>query len=84
MYRSAMCADVKRFSKMLRQAVRSIDSIFFTAATAWSMLLTIKPVRPSCMTSGTEPQLKAMVGVPQAMASIMVKPKGSGQSMGKR
>ena len=34
------------------------------------------------MISGTEPQRKASTGVPQAMASIMDKPNGSGQSIG--
>src|SRR4051812_11492956 len=43
---------------------------------------TTKPVIPSSMTSGTEPDLKAMTGVPQAMASIMTRPNGSGQSIG--
>jgi hypothetical protein len=37
---------------------------------------------PSSITSGTEPDLKAMTGVPHAMASIMTRPNGSGQSIG--
>ena len=43
----------------------------------------MKPVRPGTTTSGTEPHGRPMTGVPQAMASIMTRPKGSGQSMGK-
>src|SRR5262245_47749708 len=42
----------------------------------------MKPVNPSSMISGTEPLLNAMTGVPQAIASINTKPKGSGQAMG--
>ena len=42
----------------------------------------MKPVRPSSITSGTEPRLKAMTGVPQAIASIITRPNGSGQSIG--
>ena len=34
------------------------------------------------MISGTEPRLKAITGVPQAMASIITRPNGSGQSIG--
>ena len=45
---------------------------------------TIKPEMPSSMTSGTAPCPKAMTGVPHAMASIMTRPKGSGQSIGVR
>ena len=43
---------------------------------------TMNPVRPSSITSGTEPRLNAMTGVPQAMASIITRPNGSGQSIG--
>jgi ATP-binding cassette, subfamily B, bacterial len=43
---------------------------------------TMNPARPSSTTSGTEPRLNAITGVPQAMASIMTRPNGSGQSMG--
>ena len=43
---------------------------------------TMKPVTPSSTTSGTEPRLNAMTGVPHAMASIMTRPNGSGQSIG--
>ena len=34
------------------------------------------------MISGTEPRLNATTGVPQAMASIITRPNGSGQSIG--
>ena len=42
------------------------------------------PVTPSSITSATAPFLKASTGVPQAIASIMASPNGSGQSIGKR
>ena len=42
----------------------------------------MKPVTPSSMTSGTEPQRQAITGVPQAIASIITSPNGSGQSIG--
>ena len=42
----------------------------------------MKPVTPSVITSGTEPRRNAITGVPHAMASIMTRPKGSGQSIG--
>src|SRR5262245_560358 len=35
------------------------------------------------MISGTDPRANAMTGVPHAMASIMIRPNGSGQSIGK-
>jgi hypothetical protein len=54
-----------------------------TAATASSTLSTTSPVTPSSTTSGTAPHRKATTGVPLAMASIMARPNGSGQSMGK-
>ena len=44
----------------------------------------MKPVTPSSTTSGTEPRRQATTGVPQAMASIMARPNGSGQSIGNR
>ena len=42
----------------------------------------MKPVNPSSTISGTEPLLNAITGVPQVIASINTKPKGSGQAMG--
>jgi len=42
----------------------------------------MKPVNPFSTISGTEPLLNAITGVPQAIASINTKPKGSGQAMG--
>jgi hypothetical protein len=44
----------------------------------------MKPVTPSTTISGTAPQRHATTGVPHAMASIMTRPNGSGQSIGKR
>jgi len=43
---------------------------------------TMKPVSLSSITSGTEPRLNAITGVPQLIASIITKPNGSGQSIG--
>jgi len=43
----------------------------------------MKPDLPLSMTSGTEPYRNAITGIPQAMASIITSPKGSGQSIGK-
>ena len=42
----------------------------------------MKPETPSSITSGTEPRLNAITGVPQAMLSIITRPNGSGQSIG--
>ena len=42
----------------------------------------MKPVTPCSTTSGTEPQRQAITGVPQAIASIITRPNGSGQSIG--
>jgi hypothetical protein len=42
----------------------------------------MKPVTPGSTTSRTEPQSQATTGVPQAMASIITRPNGSGQSIG--
>ena len=47
-----------------------------------SMSSTMKPLTPSSITSGTEPRRQATTGVPQAIASIWTRPKGSGQSIG--
>ena len=54
-----------------------------TAATAPATSSTTKPVTPSVITSGTEPRRKATTGVPHAIASIITRPNGSGQSIGK-
>lgn len=56
----------------------------FTTPAALMTSSTMKPVRPSSIISGTEPRLKATTGVPHAMASIMTRPNGSGQSIGNR
>ena len=42
----------------------------------------MNPVSPSATTSGTEPLAQATTGVPQAMASVMTRPKGSGHWIG--
>ena len=42
------------------------------------------PVTPWSMISGTEPWRKASRGVPHAIASIITKPNGSGQSIGNK
>ncbi|MNY83581.1 hypothetical protein D3C86_2264500 [compost metagenome] len=42
----------------------------------------MNPVTPGSMISGTDPQFQATTGVPQAMASIITRPNGSGQAMG--
>jgi hypothetical protein len=42
----------------------------------------MKPVTPWSITSGTEPRLNAITGVPHAMASIITRPNGSDQSIG--
>ncbi len=42
----------------------------------------MNPVSPGSTTSGTEPRLNAITGVPHAIASIMTRPNGSGQSIG--
>ena len=52
------------------------------APTALVSSSTTKPVTPSSINSGTAPRLNAITGAPQAMASIMTSPKGSGQSIG--
>jgi len=74
---------VNRRSNAARQPRREISSSRPTAATASSTVETMNPLSPSVRTSGTEPLRKATTGVPQAMASIITSPNGSGQSMGK-
>ena len=69
-------------AKARRQARRSSAAVAPTASTAAAMSSTTKPVTPSSMTSGTEPLRKATTGVPQASASIITRPNGSGQSIG--
>jgi adenylate cyclase len=65
-------------------ALRSRDNKLGIACAASSILTTIRPVSPSSMISGTEPWWKASTGVPQAIASIITSPNGSGQSIGNR
>ena len=76
-----MRCTVKRCSNTARTAARSICAQRCTAATASSMVSTMKPLLPSLMISGTEPARHATVGVPHDIASISTSPKGSGQSM---
>ncbi len=73
---------VKRSSKRFRTAGRERAGKRSTARTAPSTSSTMKPVRPSSITSRTEPWSKAITGTPQAMASIITSPKGSGQPIG--
>ena len=58
------------------------EDLAATLPIASSIVSTITPVTPWSMISGTEPQRKASTGVPQAMASIIDSPNGSGQSIG--
>ena len=74
---------VNRRSNAARQPGREISSSRPTASTASSIVETANPVSPSSRTSGTEPWRKAITGVPQAIASIITSPNGSGQLMGK-
>jgi hypothetical protein len=53
-----------------------------TAAAISSTEDTTTPVWPSATTSGTEPLPQAITGVPQAMASVMTSPNGSGHWIG--
>ena len=53
-----------------------------TAPAALVSSSTTKPVTPSSTISETEPRLKAITGVPHAIASIITRPNGSGQSIG--
>ena len=73
---------VKRSSKRFLIAVRDNRERWRKAPTALVSSSTTKPVTPSSINSGTAPRLNAMTGAPQAMASIMTNPKGSGQSIG--
>ena len=47
-------------------------------------VLTMIPLTPSSITSGTAPKRVAMTGVPQAIDSIITSPNGSSHSIGKR
>ena len=78
-----MRSAVKRRSKAARTPARSSAAAAATLATAPSASSTMNPLTPSSITSGTEPRRKAITGVPQAIASIITSPKGSGQSIGK-
>jgi hypothetical protein len=78
----AIRAAVKRRSKLPLMLARSNEGSRQTASTAPSTLDTKKPI-PSSIISGTDPARQAMVGFPFVIASIMIRSKGSGQSIGK-
>jgi hypothetical protein len=78
----AMRRDVNRASKHRRTPARLTSAARCTADTASSMECTTKPEARSSMISGAEPWRQAMTGVPADIASIMTRPKGSGQSIG--
>src|SRR5947207_13876744 len=72
------------FLNLRRIRRRSNLWMFLTASRASCSLLTPNPVMPCSITSGTEPLRKAITGVPHAIASIITRPKGSGQSNRKK
>ena len=76
-----MRSTVKREDTAARQAARSISPIRSIASTAASRLSTRKPVTPSSISSGIDPRLQAMTGVPQASASTTDRPNGSSKLM---
>ena len=80
-YCAAITSAVKRVSNSLRHAAREVLSIFLTAFTRSSNSLAMMLLTPLRKTSGTEPQGRATTGVPQASASIIARPNGSGQSI---
>ena len=77
-----MVLAVKRCSNLSRIALRERCESRSTAPIAPTSSSTMKPVTPSSTPSGTEPRLNAITGVPQAIASIITRPNGSGQSIG--
>ncbi len=77
-----MRAALNRSSKRRRTRSRSRLAACATAAAASSTEPTTSPVTPGSTTSGTEPFGQAMTGVPHDIASIIARPKGSGQSIG--
>lgn len=83
-YCSAMRRAVKRSSKYLLHPRRLRSGSRETACTASSSFSKTNPLTPCRITSGTDPLLLAITGVPQAMASIITSPNGSGQSIGNR
>src|SRR5450755_3292843 len=80
-YRSAMRSTVKRADTAARHAARSISPTRLIASTAASRLSTRKPVTPSSISSGIDPRLQAITGVPQASASTTDRPNGSSKLM---
>src|SRR3979490_3180900 len=76
-YLSAMRSTVKRADAAARHTARSISPTRPIAATAASTLSTRKPVTPLSISSGIDPRLKEMTGVPQASDSTTDNPHGS-------
>jgi len=72
---------VNREDTAARQAARSIWSMRAIASIAASRLSTKNPVTPSSISSGIDPRLQAMTGVPQASASTTDRPNGSSKLM---
>mgnify|MGYP007128621952 CR=1 FL=1 len=72
----------KYFSTWRRQSSLLIPAIAAIIGQASLTLLTRKPLCPFLTTSGIEPRLKASTGVPQAIASMTDKPKGSSKCIG--
>jgi hypothetical protein len=67
-----MRSTVKRVSKAARTAARSNSKRPDTAFTASSTLFTTKPLTPLSITSGTDPDRKAITGVPQAIGASLL------------
>ena len=62
----------------------AVDLVHGAAQVASSSSVSpISPVTPCVTISGTEPRRRATTGVPQASASAITSPNGSGQSIGK-
>jgi hypothetical protein len=72
----------KRRSTCARHTLRSISGARAIASSSSASLSQMKPVRRCATTSGIAPQRRASTGVPHAIASIITRPKGSGQDTG--
>src|SRR6516162_625827 len=77
LYRKMRCHVARHDRRRNRATLGTAATI---SATEWQ----INPVWPWITTSGTDPCPMAITGVPQAIASIIVMPNGSGQSTGNR
>jgi len=64
-----------------RTRCRGSVASWLTAPVALVSSSTMNPVSPCSTISSTEPRLNAITGVPHAIASIITKPNGSGQSI---